>query len=158
MNWQIFFLLAASLSAQPALRTELRNGVVRAVVLHPSGDPVTDDAPAQPGETVRLQGSGFTEATQILIAGAAADSVPLDDANVQFTLPPGVGGSFVEIAVLEGNAATLPVDSAADAVQLTASEVQAIVSAAALSTDGARLATSWWTAPAASRHFPSRRH
>jgi uncharacterized protein GlcG (DUF336 family) len=133
-------LLALSLSAQPALRTELRNGVIRAVVLHQSGDPVTDDAPAQPGETLIVQGEHFTDTAQILIAGAPANTSPLDDATAQFTLPPTAGGSFVEIAVADGNAATLPVDAAADAVQLTAAEVQALVNSAALSADGASLA------------------
>ena len=58
------FLLVLTLSAQPSLRTELRNGVVRAVVLHSSGDPVTDDAPAAPGETLIVQGSGLMEAAK----------------------------------------------------------------------------------------------
>jgi uncharacterized protein GlcG (DUF336 family) len=141
MKLQGAFLLALTLSAQPALRTELRNGVVRAVVLHSSGDPVTDDTPALQGETLIVQGSGLTEAVQILIAGAPADSVPLDDSTVQITLPAAAGGSFVEIAVADGNAGTLPVDAPADGVQLTAIEVQALVNAAALSADGARLAT-----------------
>ena len=47
---------AMVLDAQPAIRTELRNGVVRAVVLHNSGDPVTDDAPALPGEPANRPG------------------------------------------------------------------------------------------------------
>ncbi len=134
------FLAAGTLAAQPALRTELRNGVVRAVVLHQSGAAVTDEAPAQPGETLIVQGQNFTEGSQILIAGAPAETALLDDATAQFTLAAGAGGSFVQIAVAEGNAATFPVDAAADTVQLSAAEVQSLVSAAALAADGVRLA------------------
>ncbi len=133
--------LAVTLCAQPALRTELRNGVVRVVALHSSGEPVTDSAPAIPGETLIVQGAGLAEAAQILIGGAPADSLPLDDGGVQITLPTTAGGSFVEIAIAGGNAATIPVDAPADAVQLSAAEVQALVNAAALSAGGARLAT-----------------
>src|SRR5207244_1979281 len=104
MKLQGAFLLALTLSAQPSLRTELRNGVVRAVVLHNSGDPVTDDAPALPGEPLIVQGSGLTEGVQILIGGTAADSVTLDDANIQIVLPRTAGGSFVEIAIANGKA------------------------------------------------------
>jgi uncharacterized protein GlcG (DUF336 family) len=136
----LFCCLAIPLSAQPVLHTELRNGVVRAVVAHLSGAPVTDDVPAQPGEILIAEGEQFSSAAQILINGAPAETTPLDDANVQFTLPSGAGGSFVEIAVADGDAATLPVDAAADAIQLTAAEVQSLVNAAALSADGERLA------------------
>ena len=136
----MFFVCVFSLSAQPALRTELRKGVIRAVVAHQSGGPVTDDAPAQAGETLVVQGERFTDSAQILISGAPAETTPLDAANLRFTLPAGAGGSFVEIAVAEGNSATLPVDAAADAIQLTAAEVQSLVTAAALSADGERLA------------------
>src|SRR6185295_1700277 len=87
-----------------------------------------------------VQGEHFTDTAQILISGAPAETVLVNDANVQFTLPAAAGGSFVEIAVADGNAATLPVDAAADAIQLTAAEVQSLVNAAALSADGERLA------------------
>src|ERR1700686_3093177 len=101
-------LLPLSVLAQPAIRTELRNGVTRAIVLHRSGDPVTDEMPAQPGETLTVQGSGFADGAQILIAGSPADTTPIDDTSAQFTLPAEAGGSFVEIAVVDGNAASLP--------------------------------------------------
>src|SRR4051794_20574892 len=103
-------LLPLALGAQPAIRTELRNGVTRAVVLHRSGDAVTDELPAQPGETLTVQGSGFGPDAQILIAGSPVDAAAIDEATAQFTLPPGAGGSFLEIAVAGGNAASLPVD------------------------------------------------
>jgi uncharacterized protein GlcG (DUF336 family) len=133
-------LLPLALCAQPAILTELRNGVTRAVVLHRSGDAVTDELPAQPGETLTVQGSGFGDGAQILIAGAPVDTTTVDDANAQFTLPGDAGSSFLEIGVLGGNAATLPVDAAADAIQLTAAEVQAIAFKAALLADGPRFA------------------
>src|SRR5215831_7489753 len=137
----LFLLLAPMvLFAQPVIQTELRNGVVRAVVLHLSGDPVTDQSPARPGETLTIQGSGFAAAPQLLVGGAPADSTPLDDANLQFTLAPDTGGGFLELAIVDGNAASVPVDGPADAVQLTAAEVQTIVTHAALASDGPGIA------------------
>jgi uncharacterized protein GlcG (DUF336 family) len=137
-------LLPLALCAQPAINTELRNGVTRAIVLHGSGDAVTDEMPAQPGEPLTVQGSGFAAGAQILIAGTPVDTAAVDDANAQFTLPAGAGGSFLEIAVTDGvtlgNAASLPVDAAADAIQLTAAEVQAIALKAAGLADGANFA------------------
>ena len=131
--------LPASLLAQPAIQTELRNGVVRAVVLHASGDRVTDEAPAQPGEMLTIQGAGLS-AAQLLVGGNPTDSTALDDANLQFTLAPDAGGSFLELAVLSGNAASVPVDAPADATQLTAAEVNTLVLNAALASDGAGIA------------------
>jgi uncharacterized protein GlcG (DUF336 family) len=133
-------LLPLAIAAQPSINTELRNGVTRAVVLHRSGDAVTDEMPAQPGETLLVQGSGFADGAQILIAGAPVDTAAIDDGTAQFTLPAEAGGSFVEIAVATGNAASLPVDAAADALQLTAAEVQAIALKAASLADSAKFA------------------
>ena len=132
-------LFPALLLAQPALQTELRNGVLRAVVLHSTGDRVTDDSPAQPGESLTLQGTALT-AAQLLIAGQPADSVALDDSTLQFTLPTDAGGSFLELAVAGGNAATVPVDAAADPIQLSAAEVQTLVLNAASATNSPTLA------------------
>jgi uncharacterized protein GlcG (DUF336 family) len=140
MRKLLLFLLPCALFAQPAIQTSLRNGVVRAVVLHPSGNPVTDDSPAEPGETLTIQGSGFSAAPQLLIAGQPADSTPLDDTNLQFTLPPDAGGGFLELAVVDGNAATVPVDAPADPNQLTAAEVQSLVTTAAMTSDAPNLA------------------
>jgi uncharacterized protein GlcG (DUF336 family) len=136
----VLALLPMALFAQPAIRTELRNGVTRAIVLHRSGDPVTDEMPASPGETLMVEGSGFADGAQILVAGSPADTTRLDDSSAQFTLPAGAGGSFVEIAVAGGNAASLPVDAPTDAIQLSAAEVQAIALKAATLADGPRLA------------------
>jgi uncharacterized protein GlcG (DUF336 family) len=133
-------LVPLALCAQPVINTALRNGVTRAIVLHRSGDAVTDEMPAQPGETLTVQGSGFAPGAQFLIAGAPVDSTVLDDADAQFMLPASAGGSFLEIAVVNGNAASLPVDAAADATQLAAAEVQAIALKAATLADGPNFA------------------
>ena len=51
---------ASIVFAQPVLRTEMRNGIERACLLHAkSGEPVSDDAPALPGETVSVEGEGL---------------------------------------------------------------------------------------------------
>src|SRR5690349_14083663 len=126
MKKLLLLLVPAALFAQPAIQTELRNGVLRAIALHASGDAVTDEFPAQPGETLLLQGAGLAGA-QLFIAGVSAGSTPIDDNNLQFTLPTDAGGSFLEVAVAGGNAASVPVDAAADAVQLSAAEVQTLV-------------------------------
>jgi uncharacterized protein GlcG (DUF336 family) len=140
MKKLLLFCFPWALCAQPAIQTELRHGVVRAVVLHPSGDRVTDDSPAEPGETLTIQGSGFSAAPQLLVAGQPADSTPVDDSNLQFTLPPGAGGGFLDLALADGNAATVPVDAPADSNQLTAAEVQSLVTTAAMTSDAPNLA------------------
>src|SRR5215472_372370 len=88
--WLLLFPI--SLLAQPAIQTQLRNGVIRAVVLHSSGAPVTDDSPAEPGETLIVQGNGLSTA-HLLVAGNPTDSTALDDSDLQFNLPPDAGGS-----------------------------------------------------------------
>ena len=128
-----------SLLAQPTIQTQLRNGVIRAVVLHSSGAPVTDDSPAEPGETLTVQGTGLSTA-QLLVAGNLTDSTALDDSNLQFNLPPDTGGSFLELGVVDGNAASLPVDAPADAIQLSAAEVNTLVLNTALASDGPGMA------------------
>jgi len=62
MKLALALLCAVAVYAQPALNTELRNGVVRAIVLHATGDPVTDESPAVPGEVLFAQGTSLTEA------------------------------------------------------------------------------------------------
>lgn len=138
-------LLPLALYGQPSIRTELRNGVVRAAVLHAaSGQAVTDDTPAVPGETLLVQGTGFGDGVQVLVGGAAAPTAALDEATAQFTLPRDAGGSFLEIlaASADGvsNASTLPVDAASDAVQLSGADVLALVDGAARAAEGARMA------------------
>ncbi|MEO8593852.1 MAG: heme-binding protein [Candidatus Solibacter sp.] len=141
LNWVALVLVSLGVAgAQPVLRTEVRNGEVRAVVRHASGEQVTDDAPAHPGETLTVAGEGFAEGAQIWVAGTPVDTTLLDEATAVITLPANAGGSFVEISLAEGNAATVPVDAAADSVQLSAAEVQALVNAAALAAEGPNLA------------------
>jgi uncharacterized protein GlcG (DUF336 family) len=135
----LIVVLALRLQAQPALHTDMRNGVVRAAVLHTGGDPVTDDAPAHPGEILIVQGENLTPDVRLLVAGIPADTQLLDASTLQFTLAPDSAGSFVEIALDGQPAVTFPADAAAP-VQLSAAEVQALVTNAALAADGPRLA------------------
>jgi uncharacterized protein GlcG (DUF336 family) len=127
----ILLLFSFTVGAQPTITTQLQNGVVRAVVLHASDlSLVTDDSPAQPGEVLILQGSGFGADVQVLAGATAADTTAIDDGNAQFTLPAGAGGGFLGIVALSGgaasNGATLPAAAPADSTQLTAAEVQAL--------------------------------
>ncbi len=122
-------LLPLALGAQPAITTQLQNGVVRAVVLHAADlSQVTDDSPAQAGESLILQGSGFGADVQVLAGASAASTAAIDDSDAQFTLPDGAGGGFVAISAVSGgamsNTATMPSAAAADSTQLTAAEVQ----------------------------------
>ena len=49
----LLFLLAITAAAQPVLRTESKGGITRAILLHAqTSEPVTDESPAQPGETL----------------------------------------------------------------------------------------------------------
>jgi len=118
------------------------NGLPAAAVLHAATAlPVTTSSPAEPGETLIAQGSGFSGGAQVLVAGAPVDTTVLDDADAQFVLPPGAGGSFLQIAVAgadgsQSPAAVIPVDAAFDATQLSAADVQTLV-ANAVQADGA---------------------
>src|ERR1019366_9562758 len=104
-------LFTAALWGQASLTTNWVNGLQMAVVLHgATGMAVSDGSPAEPGETLILQGAGFS-------------------GDAQFVLPGAGGGIFLEIAVSggEGNvspAAVVPVDAPFDAVQLAAADVQ----------------------------------
>lgn len=139
-KWALL-LLPSALFAQPDIRTQTLNGVERAVVWHAAtGDAVTDDAPAQPGETLVVQGHGFGTAVQILAGGATADTTTIDDEAAQFTIPANAGGSFFPLTALTAagfsNTATVPVDAPFDQVQLSAADVQDIVTRAALAAAG----------------------
>jgi uncharacterized protein GlcG (DUF336 family) len=139
-------LFAAALWGQANLATNWVNGLPAAIVLHGStGMPVTGALPAEPGETLILQGSGFSGGAQILVGGAAVDTIVIDDGDAQFALPAGAGGSFLEIAVIGGDggqspAAVVPVDAPFDAVQLAAADVQTLVSNATMASAAAGLA------------------
>ena len=139
-------LFTAALWGQASLTTNWVNGLQMAVVLHgATGMAVTDGSPAEPGETLILQGAGFSGGAQILVGGASVDTTVIDGGDAQFVLPAGAGGSFLEIAVSGGDgnvspAAVVPVDAPFDAVQLAAADVQTLVTNAALASDGAGLA------------------
>ena len=139
-------LFTAALWGQASLTTNWVNGLQMAVVLHgATGMAVSDGSPAEPGETLILQGAGFSGGAQILVGGAAVSTTVIDDGDAQFVLPAAAGGSFLEIAVSGGDgnvspAAVVPVDAPFDAVQLAAADVQTLVTNAALASDGAGLA------------------
>ena len=139
-------LFTAALWGQASLTTNWVNGLQMAVVLHgATGMAVSDGSPAEPGETLILQGAGFSGGAQILVGGAEVSTTVIDDGDAQFVLPAGAGGSFLEIAVSGGDgnvspAAVVPVDAPFDAVQLAAADVQTLVTNAALASDGAGLA------------------
>jgi uncharacterized protein GlcG (DUF336 family) len=140
-----FFLLPAALWAQPQIAAQMVNGVPQALALHSAdGSAVTFSAPAEPGETLILQGSGFSTGPQLLLGGAPVDATVMDDATAQFMVPPTAGGSFAELALQSDagvtGAVTLPIDAAFDGTQLAAAEVQTLVNNAALAVDAAGLA------------------
>ena len=140
----IIILFPIALCAQPVIATQLQNGVMRAIVLHAADlSQVTDDSPAQPGELLILQGSGFGADVQVLAGASAASTMPIDDGDAQFTLPDGAGGSFIGISAISGgttsNTATMPAAAAADSTQLTAAEVQSLAFNTATLAAGDRL-------------------
>ena len=121
-------LLSLNLSAQPILKTEMRNGIERAAILHAkTGTPVTDDLPALPGETLIVEGTGLTGNLAILLADSIITGIILDEQHVSFDLPGDVSGSFVEISLQSddgrSNAATTTISGPVDPVQLSAAEV-----------------------------------
>jgi uncharacterized protein GlcG (DUF336 family) len=118
-------------AAQPTIATQVQNGVTRAIVLHAADlSAVTDDSPAQPGESLIVQGSGFGADVQVMAGAVAASTTAIDDGNAQFTLPDGAGGGFLGLAAISGgvqsNSATIPAAAAADPIQLSAAEVQTL--------------------------------
>jgi uncharacterized protein GlcG (DUF336 family) len=149
-------LLAATLAwaSEPVLRTELRNGVVRADVRHAGGDPVTDESPAQPGEALvamtelapevrRPARSRTVEELAVMVGEQEVAAARLAGDQVSFVLPPDAATGFVELAIVndEGrsNAATLPV-AQSDPSQLSAADVDGIITRAALAIDNPRMA------------------
>ena len=62
-----------------------------------------------PATCVRLLGSGFTGATQVLFGAAAATLHPRDDRQLDVDLPPGAAPGLVDVTVVAGGAQqTLP--------------------------------------------------
>ena len=68
----------------PGLFTGTENGLGEAAVVHGNGNPVTDNDPATPGETVALFVNGLGTVTPNVADGAAASSQPLS-VNDEFT-------------------------------------------------------------------------
>ncbi len=138
-------LFASFVFAQPVLRTEMRNGIERASLLHAkSGEPVTDDAPALPGETLILEGEGLVEGLTVLVGDAAVAVVLMDGEHVSFDLPGDVSGSFVEVSLQSedgrSNVATTTISGPADPVQLSGLEVTQLVISALGAVDAPGLA------------------
>ena len=139
-------LAAAPLWGQASLASNWVNGFQMAAVIHAAtGIPVDNTTPAEPGETLIVQGSGFWNGVQVLVAGSAVDTTVLDDNDAQITLPASAGGSFLEIAAQNadgsvGPAAVVPVDAPFDSTQLAAAEVDSLVTNAALASDAPGLA------------------
>jgi uncharacterized protein GlcG (DUF336 family) len=147
MSLLFFLLLALGMfprTSPPVLQTQMIDGVARAVAFHADGSPVTEQAPAQPGEPLAVMTSGVTARVTVLV-GAAPVPGSLDaryrspmrnGQSITFQLPPNAGGEFTEISVMDGeqrsNVATIPVASAVtDPTQLAAAEVTLLVQRAA---------------------------
>ncbi|HYM09375.1 MAG TPA: heme-binding protein [Bryobacterales bacterium] len=144
MRAALLALLAVPALAQPVLQTQWADGVERAVLLHASsGDPVTDAAPAAPGETLIAAGSGMAGDMAVLAGEETVDAACLDDGHVQFTLPGDAGGAFFEISLVSdagrSNAATVPV-AASDPSQLSAADVDGLILRAATAIDDPHMA------------------
>jgi uncharacterized protein GlcG (DUF336 family) len=144
MKWWLL-TTAMIAAAQPVLRTELRNGVERAIVLHAAtGDPVTDEDPASAGEILIAVASGVESPVTVLVGGAAVEGLVTETGNAEFVLPATTGGGFIEISLESpsgrSQAAFIPGRDAEDGVQLAAAEVQDLVARAALALDAPGLA------------------
>jgi len=145
MRLLLLFGFSAALFGQPALRTEMRNGVERAMAYHGStGELVTDENPASPGEPLYVLSAGMSADPKVIVGGRVLDARMMDEERVAFILPGDAGGSFLEISLMSGddvsNSATLATTAPADSVQLAAAEVQAIGEAVALRIDDPRMA------------------
>lgn len=145
MRFLLLLTIASATWAQPVLQTEAKGGVTRAVLFHAeSGDRVTDENPAVPGETLVALTGNVEGRAEILLAGEVVSAVAEND-RVRFTVPGEVSGSFVEISLrtLEGersNVATTSVAGPPDPAELDATEVQGLVQRAAASIDDGRMA------------------
>ncbi len=145
MRWMILLAAALPLAAQPVLRTEMRDGVLRADVRHAStGEPVTDEDPAAAGERLAVFAEGMEGEINVRIGSRRIEAVLVDEERIEFELPADAGGSFVELSIESAdgrsNAATFPARDAEDAMQLTSAEVEGMVTRAALAVDDPRLA------------------
>jgi len=145
MRLALLLALAASLWAQPVLRTESKGGVTRAVLLHAaSGEPVTDDLPALAGETLIAMADHASDGVEVTLGSLAVEGVVNGD-QIEFTVPENISGSFVEVALRDGaglrsNVATTTIAGTPDPSQLLAAEVSGLVQRAAGAIDDARIA------------------
>jgi uncharacterized protein GlcG (DUF336 family) len=152
--WLFLFLLWPALSptrTAPVLQTQMIDGVARAVAFHTiDGLPVTEQAPAQPGEVLVVMTLGLSEPPSstpmtvlvgpVRVPGSTTNPrdrrFPHNGLPIAFQVPSNTGGEFTEVSVMEGdlrsNAATLPVALATpDSTQLSADEVDRLVQNAA---------------------------
>ena len=109
-----------------------------------TGEAVTDENPALIGETLAAIASGVDDGAMVLVGDGSTEASVSDGERLEFVLPGTTGGGFVEISVLSGtgrsNAASFPVKDAEDGIQLTAAEVQDLVTRSALALDSPALA------------------
>ena len=134
MRAAMLLLAATPLVAQPVLRE----------VLHAStGEAVSEARPAVPGETLLATAEGMAGEVAVLVGEEAVAAVLLTGDRLAFTLPDTVALGTMELAILSdagrSNAAAIPV-AQNDPSQLSAAEVDALVSRAALALDHPRLA------------------
>ncbi len=141
----LLLLLALSAFAQPVLRTESKGGITRAILLHgQSGEPVTDETPALPGESLIAFADNLTTEAEIILNEETIAAVTAGD-QVQFTVPTNISGSFVEISLSDkqgnrSNVATTTIAGTPDPSQLLTAEVAGLIQRAAASIDDARMA------------------
>ncbi|MBS1828231.1 MAG: heme-binding protein [Acidobacteria bacterium] len=141
----LLFLLAITASAQPVLRTESKGGLTRAILLHAqTSEPVTDESPATPGETLIAFADNLTSEAEIILNDATLAATTNGD-QIQFTVPKNISGSFVELSILDNaglrsNVATTTIAGTPDPSQLLAADVAGLVQRAAASIDDARMA------------------
>jgi len=126
------------------LRTEMREGVERAEVRHAAtGEAVSEQSPAAPGEALIAMVAAPEGDISVMVGEETVPALRLDEERVQFILPATANSSFVEVSVVSGeersNAATFPVGQA-DPGQLTAGEVDGLVTRAALAIDDPAMA------------------
>lgn len=149
IRWALILLPAYSF-AQPSIQTASVDGVQRAMAWHARvhqgrhvmSKPiqVTDASPAQPGETLVVQGAGFDSTVQILAEGVPVQTSMINAETAEFVLPASAGGSFFQLVAQTeaglSNTATIPVDAPVDQVQLSASDVQNVVFNTAMAAAG----------------------
>jgi uncharacterized protein GlcG (DUF336 family) len=144
LEWIFALVMAPVVAAQPILHTELRKGVERAVLVHAAtGDPVTDENPAVPREILVASASNVGSAATVFVGAEAVEGAVTDSGDVEFVVPQTAAGGFVEISLISAGersrSASFPVVGAADS-QLSAAEVQDLVTRAALALDAPGLA------------------